>query len=90
MELQIPGLNLVLQELQDLKEMVKVLDPMVTEEKYIPKTRMSEMFDLSNSTLRNREMDGSLTMYKIGVRTYYKLSDIHSMLENTKVNHGEK
>ena len=90
MELQIPGLNLILEELQELKEMVKVLDPMETEDKYIPKTRMPEMFDLSYSTLRNRELDGSLTIYKIGVRSYYKLSDIHSMLEGTKVNLSEK
>ena len=90
MELQIPGLEQVQKELQELKEMVGNLNPMATEDKYIPKTKMFEMFDLSGSTLRNREQDGTLIVYKIGARTYYKLSDIHSMLENTKVNHGEK
>lgn len=83
MELQIPGLDLIQKQLEDLKEMVSVLNPSNTEDKYIPKTRMFEEFDLSTSTLRNRETDGSLTPYKIGVRTYYKLSDIHALLEKS-------
>ena len=90
MELQIPGLDSIQNQLDELKDMINVLNPMTTEDKYIPKTKMFETFDLSGSTLRNREQDGSLTIYKIGVRTYYKLSEIHAMLEKTRVNFGEK
>ena len=89
MELQIPGLDLIQRQIQELKEMVSVLNPMEKEDKYIPKTKMFEAFDLSGSTLRNREQDGSLTVYKIGVRTYYKLSEIHAMMEKSRVNHKE-
>jgi len=84
MELQIPGLDIIQQELADLKEMISVLNPSNKEEKYIPKTRMMAEFDLSQSTLRNREQDGSLIRYKIGNRSYYKMSDIHKLLESSK------
>ncbi len=82
--LQIPGLDTIQKEIQELKEMVSVLNPMNKEDKYIPKTKMFEMFDLSTSTLRNREQDDSLAVYKIGNRTYYKLKDIHRLLENSR------
>ena len=68
------------QELQEIKEMILVIHPS-TEEKYIPKTRMMTEFDLSQSTLRNREQDGSLIKYKIGNRSYYKMSQVEELLE---------
>lgn len=83
MELQIPGLEKIQKQLEELKTMVSVLNPESTGEKYLPKTKMFEQFDLSSSTLRNRETDGSLTPYKIGVRTYYKVSEIHALLEKS-------
>ena len=83
MELQIPGLEQVQNDIKELKAMVTALNPMNSEDKFIPRTKTLEEFDLSQSTVRNREQDGSLTPYKIGNRTYYKMSNIHSLLERS-------
>ena len=64
---------------EDLEKVIKHLSP--KPETYLNANQICEQFSIDKSTIRNWIKAGILTAYKLGGKTFFKLSDIEKQMQ---------
>lgn len=74
--------------LEEIKELLGV-QSRGTSKQWLKSTEVMELLKISPGTLQNLRVNGTLPYSKIGGLIYYDASEIHSLLEKSKINTKE-
>lgn len=68
--------------LEDIRKLMSQ-QTVVTDRKWLKSNEVRKLLGLSNGTLQNLRINGTLPFTKIGGIMYYKYEDIHKMLDKS-------
>lgn len=84
--IDLPGMEEINNKISEMIDIVKNNTNQITP-KFLPATKISEMFDIQTRTLSIYADKGSYKKYYFGDKlVYYKLSELYNFIENSTIN----